>query len=485
MDGDLTEDSTQGRAPRWVPLALLGAVALSVVLGIYRIRAKQLWYDEAFTALAAGRGPAGALRVAHVLDANMPLYIFGVSIWRLFGDGEATLRLLSVVAAAAGVVAVYLLAARLFDRVTGVLAAYLVAIAPFSVRYSQELRGYTFLLFFGAASTYLFVVAIETRRTRWFVVYTLVTAAGFYAHLAVAFVVVAQVVSLVVLARSRIPGRKLAMSAVSGAVLLLPLLYFIAVAADNRGTPEPPNLRSVPRYLANAAGGVGLALVLGALALVPLWMLWVELREGDHSLRTWHLAVVASGIVTPVVGLLVNAIVQGRSWSDRYLIVVLPFLVIAAAVGLRRVPRPLPVVVMLVVIVVLSGLKIRHWYYGPSLQDYQGAVAFVAAEVGPDDGILFCSPYERVGFEYYALQLPADERPQPLSPDDPWSRFLNVTPVSRERAATWRLGPDRIWVLPYDDYLRSGLCQDEDLLAGRTRTVRRDFGTTTVERWDR
>ncbi|GMU78479.1 MAG: hypothetical protein AMXMBFR46_12740 [Acidimicrobiia bacterium] len=471
-----------GPPTRWVALILLGEVMLSLALGFHALRRKSLWYDEAFSAMAAGRGLAGAWDVARNLDANMPLYVHGLGVWRVLGDGEATLRALSVVAAAASVVAVYLLAARLFDRWTGLLAGFLLAIAPFAVRYSQELRGYSLLLVLGALSSFAFVSAIDSHRRSWFVLYAVATAAAFYAHLAAAFVVVAQLVSLWFIERDAIPKRPLVPALGLTALLLVPLGLFVVSAADSQGTPERPNLRSVPRYLANAAGGLPLLFVYAGLAVVPIVSFIAAWRATGRSRDTWRLAFVLASVAVPFVGLLAVAVVQQRGWHDRYLIVLLPGIVICAAVTLRRIPSRMAVIGVLVVIATLSGVKIRHWYRGPSLHDWRGAVAYVARQSRPGDGIVFCYPYHRIPFEYYWLEHP-EAALDPISPADPWSRYVHVEPVAPGDVAWQR--PRRVWVLPYDRWRRTGVCERPAVTAGRTRAVRRVTGSIVIERYDR
>ena len=84
------------------------------------------------------------------------MYYYALHFWRgVFGESEFALRSLS---AALGVVLVwliYLLGRRLFDESTALAAAFVAALNPFQVYYSQEARMYVLLAVWAAASTYL------------------------------------------------------------------------------------------------------------------------------------------------------------------------------------------------------------------------------------------------------------------------------------------------------------------------------------------
>jgi len=483
-----TERPSAPLATRWVALILLAEVVLAAALGSVRLGSKSLWYDEGFSAMWASRGVGGVVDVARHLDSNMPLYALVLAPWRVLGDGEAAMRSLSVGFGALAVVAVYLLGARLFDRVTGLLAGFLIAIAPFAVRYSQELRGYSLLLLLVTLGSWCFVNAIETRRTVWFVVYAVVAALAAYAHLVALFVIAAQAVSLVFYGVRRLPWGKLVLSAVIGALTLVPLAVIILSAADNQGVTDTVTLGSIPRVLSRVAGSWALLVVLGALCLVPLVRAWSALRAGGPSPEAWRPAFVVCGIVVPFLGVLGGALVMGRNWSERYVIIILPAVVIGAGLALRTIGehRRIAAAGLLVAITALAAVEIVQWYDAPPVDDWRGAAATVLDRSTPDDGIIFCSSPVRVPFEYYALRYPAGQRPEPLSPDDPWGDGVHLWEVSPDTVGDWQDAPDRIWVVSrYASARPFGACDLEQSMAGRDRAFSRTVGGITVARYDR
>ena len=91
-----------------------------------------------------------------------PLYYWLLNLWvRLFGLSENGLRSLSVFASAATVGLTYDLGRRLFGRVAGLLAAFLLAIAPFHIYYAQEARMYALLTLWATLLVSSFIVFLQ------------------------------------------------------------------------------------------------------------------------------------------------------------------------------------------------------------------------------------------------------------------------------------------------------------------------------------
>lgn len=125
-------------------------------------------------------------------DVHPPLHYLVLHYWmKLFGTSEAAARSLSVILVLATIVIIYLLVKRLFDTKAANLAAIFMAIGPFLVRYSQEARMYALAAFLLAAATLALVLVQESKRTRFWALYVVLMAAGFYTHYYTVFIVVA------------------------------------------------------------------------------------------------------------------------------------------------------------------------------------------------------------------------------------------------------------------------------------------------------
>jgi len=147
------------------------------VLRCFRLGHQSLWIDEQFTLTAAGiPGPIAW----HALLDNVhgPLYTLVVAlVAAIGGTSEWVLRLPSALAGIAMVPAMAWLAARWSGRETARPAAWLAAGSPFLVWYSQECRGYAFVMLAAVLATAT-LLELHQRCTAGGVLRYLAAAAG-------------------------------------------------------------------------------------------------------------------------------------------------------------------------------------------------------------------------------------------------------------------------------------------------------------------
>jgi len=125
---------------RWLLAAIL---LLAFGLRLYRLGAESLWYDETVSVhLAAKSLPA---LVAHTAgDIHPPGYYLLLHAWtRLAGPDDFAVAFPSLFFGVLLAALAYRLGLRLFGPQAGLLAAFLVAISPYNLWYSQEVRMYT------------------------------------------------------------------------------------------------------------------------------------------------------------------------------------------------------------------------------------------------------------------------------------------------------------------------------------------------------
>jgi len=130
---------------RPTPFLLLAIVALGGFLRFYQIGSKGLWLDESFS-VWLGWQPVGEILSWLVnIDQHPPLYYTLLHLWMALGDDAAAVRALSALLGTLTIPVVYLLSRRLADGRVGLLAALILAVSPFHVRFAQEARMYTLL----------------------------------------------------------------------------------------------------------------------------------------------------------------------------------------------------------------------------------------------------------------------------------------------------------------------------------------------------
>ncbi len=137
------------------PFLLLAIVALGGFLRFYQIGSKGLWLDEAFS-VWVGWQPVGELLGWLVnVDQHPPLYYTLLHFWMAFGDDAAAVRALSALLGSLTIPVIYLLGRRLADAQVGLLAALLLAVSPFHIRFAQETRMYTLLTLNASLALYM------------------------------------------------------------------------------------------------------------------------------------------------------------------------------------------------------------------------------------------------------------------------------------------------------------------------------------------
>jgi hypothetical protein len=131
---------------------LVGIVLLALGVRLARLAFQPLWWDEGWSVYFATT-PVDNLMALTAVDIHPPLYYLLLHLWiGLVGAGPLTLRLLSVLIGTATIPLLYLVGKRLFGARAGTLAALLLAVSPFHIYYSQEVRMYGLVTLLGLAA---------------------------------------------------------------------------------------------------------------------------------------------------------------------------------------------------------------------------------------------------------------------------------------------------------------------------------------------
>jgi mannosyltransferase len=214
---------------RWMPVGVFG---VALVLGIVRLGAADLWYDELFTRDTATLSWSGIWEAARDTEAPHLVYYALLKPWlAVAGSSEWALRLPSVVfgALAAGVTAA--LGRRLFGELAGLVGGLALAGSSFFVSWSQQARSYTLAVLLATAATYAFVRAYEERSTVWWTAWAVALVAAGWVNI-FAFSVIAAHLAAVLLMRPRPAGRAPMVAACVAVAVFVPQLVLVA-SGDN------------------------------------------------------------------------------------------------------------------------------------------------------------------------------------------------------------------------------------------------------------
>jgi hypothetical protein len=340
--------------------------------------------DEAVSANHARLGLRGLWTVISTSDPNMSLYYVLLHFWvRLFGSNEAAVRSMTVVLAGAAAPVMVLLGKRLFGRGVGLLAGLLLVLGPFFLQYEQTARSYALVVLLVELSSYFFVVTLEKTARAPLVGYVLSSALAVYAHYFAAYVLLVQLLTLLAVRRRGAFTREWLIAA--GAVLVLctpEVVFALHAGTKNVSWITTPTFGSLIRLPTALAGGHALAVLLAILACYGF-------VRAIADRQSWQAGFVAAWLAVPVILDFSVSRFGHPLFVNYYLIVVLPALLLLAAVGIVKLPRRAAGAAVLGLLVVLSAVGIRSWYTHPSLEDFRGATNYVLADARHGDGIIY------------------------------------------------------------------------------------------------
>jgi len=379
-----------------------------------------LWLDEAVS-IGWARLPARMIASAGlelVQDKHPPLYYLLLHYWtQLFGEGEASVRTLSVVIGALAVPLGYLLMRELYGERAGVFAGILIAANPILVWYSQEVRMFALATTLLLGASWALVVAMQ-RFGGWhrWILYVLLATASFYTYLFSALVLAAHTVYVLACWLRWRPVRQqktaaIVIAFVSLAALCAPLAWQAWHVGTAEALPGQPfgNLSTqfnqvLRAFLFWKAPWQGplftvVALIIG---LMALWGAFVGLLR-DRNRR--GPSFVAVYLLVPWI--LANVLL----WFDRtvfdearYLLILAPAVCLALArpLGARQENiRKLGMINALLVLVVFVSALGYGWTPGARREEWRAAAAYLESHATADDAILVHADFAHTPFLYY------------------------------------------------------------------------------------
>ena len=269
LDVDTRRAFASVRAPS-LAVGIAVASGIALVLGLIRLGAPSLWFDEAFTADAVHRSPEWWFDN----DQYHVLYDAVSRAWTSFaGTSEWALRLPSVFGAMAACALLVVLARKVFDGWVALVSGILLATSPFLVKWSQQARGYTLLLAVSLVATLCLLRALE-RGTRgsWALYGVAISATVVWHAVAGLLLVPAHLVLIAQRRQKLLPHGPLA--AVIFLAVAVPWAATIAMRSTGAGVGmnwlTAPSPSIVAHAVLDISGAAGLGLLLAVVGLVVL-----------------------------------------------------------------------------------------------------------------------------------------------------------------------------------------------------------------------
>jgi hypothetical protein len=498
-----------GSPPRAASGAL--AVALLTLIGAalrIHFAGQSLFGDELNTYWLVSTKGLGQMVSAIDAETEITPPLFFVLSWLATRIDLAPelIRAPSLLAGTAAIPLAYGLGLRTVGRAAAVIAAALVAFAPFMVFYSAEARGYELMLVLVMLSTLALLNAVDGGGARWWVAYGACTCAAVLTHYTAVF---ALGVQLLWVLWAHPEARRPALLANAGAVIaFLPWLSGLINdfrSPDSKIAPAltPFDLFNVrlglehwtvgypfvtpATELRDMPGVPGLALQAVGLAAAIVSVVVARIRTRSLQVDRRLLLVVALALSAPVAELVVSAL-GTHLFTPRNLAVSWPWFALSLAAVLAAPGRRVSLIASTLVIAGFGIAAVKTTQQGFERPDYRSAAAFIdrtasRSEVVIDDAAALVAPGPLTGIDV------GFTRPHPiLRVNAPQQREHNFRPgdvvVPTEdviRRATAR--PGRIFVVTGASAFATGPDSWDERFAPRRRVDTRifpAFGPLTV-----
>ncbi len=340
-------------------------IVLFAAVRLWRLTAACLWFDEIFGIHAARHGWSELLRFVAADIIHPPLFYLLLKIWiGIGGESLLWLRLFPAVFAIAAIVPFLLLSRALeLNQTERNLALLLLAVNGYLIKYAQELRMYSLLMFLSLCSLWLFVKFFKAepdsrKQLAWLFLVNLLLV---YSHYAGWLVVILEGSAAVIWQR---PKAKRFLASIAVTILAFAPWVFLVIRnaeagkglAQNIGWVSRPTFWDLTQLYAllnkpfwfiqsSAARPFDRVTALFALLVlgVPLLLWSVRLwRAGGHvkgaPVNPFRaLFLLSLGPVLIVFGL--SWLLPQSIWGTRHLIIVAAPYSVLAAVAIIRLPR--------------------------------------------------------------------------------------------------------------------------------------------------
>ncbi|MBE2224545.1 MAG: glycosyltransferase family 39 protein, partial [Anaerolineae bacterium] len=360
-----------------------------------------LWLDEAISYLTANFSASDILNNINE-SPHPPLYYLLLHYWlKVIPDSDTAIRSLSLLSNLLLIPVIYQLTHDLLGRYSlALLAALFIAISPFQIAYSHELRMYTLLMLLVTLTAWTYWRAIHDGKWYWWLLFFLSALLAMYTHFFSFFVLAA--IGLYALINYR-NQRALMMTIVIGlllAVLFLPWLYIVLGKVEvGTGslrplrTTENNPIKSIITFTFLMFGhstnlwysGAALFLTVAIIVIVMIEMRRVRQEDEAQALRFLVLLVLCA-IILPIIYYHVRPFFL----PERTMAAASPFLMILLAWAVTRRHSPLPYLVMAAAFTMFVG-SLVYLFSEAQKPPYREAIQFVAQNRENGDVVLHTS----------------------------------------------------------------------------------------------
>lgn len=224
-----------------VPIIFI-IILISAFLRLYGLDRQSLWYDEIFE---INYFQQFLKKGGYNAPDTPPLHPFLIHIsQKLLPDTDFALRALPTTFGLISVLLMFLLGKRLFNRRTGLIASYLLAISPFHIWYSQEVRMYALQWMLALTSLIFFFRALHEPNRNNYIGYIISTILGLYTLQLTIFLLILQgIYSLLFFRYYNVKLSRWISALIIISLLYSPWIIYHFLYLTNRGASFPKEIK--------------------------------------------------------------------------------------------------------------------------------------------------------------------------------------------------------------------------------------------------
>lgn len=395
-----TQATQESKSQSWIAIAAI--LGIAIVLYFYQLGTESIWVDEYYSI-------HDAKAAEKIAQYSRPLYYALLHVWMMFGDSDVWLRTLAIPFALGSIFFTYRLGNVLVGRPEGLVAALMMAISPIFINHAQEIRMYSLSTFLTVAGTFFLAKILETNAT-------LPLLSGWIGMRILAVLTTPLNVLLFLpdgaLLLWRLRQRYRLLLAIGGFFVVVGVLsipwairfsnmsfaYFSDWVADNpkptlvnvlsrltnltaywplQSLKSPISIHFYKLYTVMLAGLIGFALINR------------RPRAGVYYLFAW------AGL--PAAALFIVSWLFAPVWLPRYLLFVMPYVVLLIATGFIKAARSQPILASILALVyaIAVGGGLEHYYTKQFREDWRGTAQLIKQYEQPGDQIAMYVNYER------------------------------------------------------------------------------------------
>ena len=389
-------------------------------LRLYQLNTESLWIDEMNSLYRADN--LG-------IENPRPIYFLLLQLWTIIGESDSWLRSISLIFGIGSLVLTYHLARQLTDRNIALVSTLLLAVSPIAINHSQEVRMYSLVIFLSLLGTIALVEFFDRPSRQWLVLWSVSRLLNVLTFQLTILLLLPDIVIFLFFFQ---PWRKWLRAFISAlGLLVLGLLPTVTISylPSIQGYLEPrtngggeasasasvsfistiaDSVTSVVSKLVSLTVFWPLNLVLGnsalslfykAFTLVIFLLLVFAIFKGNAIGRT-NLILIWTFLPSVALFLGSTLFLGGEIWISRYLLFIVPYFLMAIAVGFSQLWRWQPkftvAIVLLYSLAVAGGLT--HYYSTLYRDDWQGLARVLEENVTPSDTVVYFAPEKYVEY---------------------------------------------------------------------------------------